>query len=234
MESRIQNESLIDFFEGEFKKNPGPVTIIGSGGKTSLIWYLARHFSAGGKRARVLVTPTTKMLVPDKPVPGVTMAGIFNKETGKLESLPPGELEKIYSQYDFVFIEGDGSRGLPIKAWADHEPVVPVFTAITVGLIPLWPLGLAVSEKLVHRLPLFLELSGAREGEILNVEHLARVIPGLFRKAQGKKILFINQIEDDAALEQARKFAALLQQEPLCIIAGSVKKGSLALAFSPE
>lgn len=240
------------FFGGSRYK---AVTVIGSGGKTSLIWRLAASFAEQPDR-KILVTPTTKMFVPapgtklcdhyfgsgvlpPDPVPGVSLAGIFNEETKKLEALPPAELEKNVSSYDLVLIEGDGSGGLPLKAWADYEPVVPFFTDLTIGMLPLAPIGKPVSESLIHRLPLFIELTGASPGEPIKAEHILRLItgrqvkpgaaplPGLFAKARGKKLLFFNQAENDNTLTQARELAGLLPQrfrEGLHgIIAGSVR-----------
>ncbi|MCL2318474.1 MAG: selenium cofactor biosynthesis protein YqeC [Treponema sp.] len=264
------------------------VTVIGSGGKTSLIWHLAVSLAAAPDKAgektsarkrKILVTPTTKMNVPPEPaklydryydgkshnwghhknprsvpfdpVPGITLAGNYNKANGKLESLPLADLEKIAPGYDLVLMEGDGSRMLPLKAWADNEPVVPSFTDFTVGVLPLWPLGKPVSEQFIHRLPLFLKLTGTTPGEPLVLEHLRRIITGspagadtpsgmgestgadaaancgLFAKARGKRILFFNQVEDAAGLAQARELADLLpgifRRELCAIIAGSVK-----------
>jgi probable selenium-dependent hydroxylase accessory protein YqeC len=207
------------------------LTVIGSGGKTSLIWLLARKLARPGRR--VLVAPSTKMYPPGEAIPGVETAGRLNRATGKLEVLPPEELERTASSYDLVLIEGDGSRGLPLKGWAPGEPVVPAFTAFTVGVIPLRPLGEKVSEGIIHRLPAFCRLSGAGEGEILGAEHLVRVItgrrdaPGLFAAARGKKILIFNQIEDDAALLKAGEMTALLpgtfRSGLFAVLAGSVK-----------
>jgi probable selenium-dependent hydroxylase accessory protein YqeC len=167
---------------------------------------------------------------------GVGLAGRLNQETGKLEALPDELLARGFGDFDLVLIESDGSRGLPLKGWADHEPVIPVFTSCTVGILPLWPLGKPVSEVLVHRLPLFCALTGAKEGDILRPGHLIRLIRGglggegggrgLFAAARGGKILFLNQVEDRAALEEARELAALLPrcpQGPRRIIAGSVR-----------
>ena len=241
------------------------VTVIGSGGKTSLIWHLAADMApsdhSGVVRRRILVTPTTKMFVPSPeeklydrycntnslcdgippaPVPGVTLAGRFNEATGKLESLPLPVLAKIISDYDLILIEGDGSRGLPLKAWADDEPVVPDFTTLTIGVLPLWPLGKPVSEDLIHRLPLFLSLTGAAAGETIKPEHMIALITGgagrngggptggLFAKARGKKVLFFSQVEDDEALKRASEIAGLLPpvfRGGLCgVVAGSARK----------
>jgi len=243
------------------------ITVIGSGGKTSLIWHLAAYFAAKPGR-RILVTPTTKMLVPSKetklydfyygewnnsdvqngavlpePAPGIILAGHFNEASDKLESLPPDLLEKAISGYDAVLIEGDGSRGLPLKAWTENEPVIPPFTTLTVGMLPLWPLGKPVSEDFVHRLPLFLDLTGAVRGGNLMPEHIVRLItgreaetgdapiPGLFARAQGRKVLFFNQIEDSESLEQAQKLANHLPQKFRSglnkIAAGSVRENKI-------
>jgi probable selenium-dependent hydroxylase accessory protein YqeC len=247
--------SLSAWFESLLFRGSGgkAVTIIGSGGKTSLIWHLA--VSLADSFRAILVTPTTKMLVPKAaqstlsqaqfyhryidscrekrialdPVPGITLAGAFNETSGKLESLPPDVLKSMVSGYDLVLMEGDGSAGLPIKAWAKGEPVVPPFTDLTIGVLPLWPLGKPVSEKLIHRLPLFLALTGAAPGEIIKPEHIALIImDGLFAKAKGKKILFFNQTESSEALQQAREIAGLLPQQfrkgLSAMIAGSVKE----------
>ena len=235
------------------------IAAIGSGGKTSLIWHLAASLSAGRS---ILVTPSTKMFLPegkpynryyDKkipvPAPGITLAGIFNKASGKLESFPPFELEHIIPDYDLSLIEADGSRGLPLKAWNDNEPVIPQCTGLTVGMLPLWPLGKPLTEKIVHRMELFISLTGASAGKPLAMEHLVSLIagrtakagttaphgrtspPGLFDKACGRKLLFFNQIENDESLAMARELACLLPAETrtgLCaIIAGSVRENIL-------
>jgi len=221
---------------------PVVVTVIGSGGKTSLIWCLARYFAGrsglsgklnGSGPRSILVTTTTKMRPSTEPIPGVTVCGRLNKGSGKLEALPPSELEQCAAASDLVLIEGDGSRNLPLKGWADHEPVVPGFTTITVGVLPLMSLGQRVSAEIVHRLEYFCALSGASPGEPLKTEHLVRVIAGggkeksLFSDARGKKILLLNQIEDEASLEKARELVSLLPPDfragLYAVIAGSVK-----------
>jgi probable selenium-dependent hydroxylase accessory protein YqeC len=183
--------------------------------------------------------------VPDGPEgPGICLAGVLNEETGKLEALPPDLLARIIHGYDLALLEGDGSRGLPLKGWAAYEPVVPPFTSVTIGIIPVTPLGEKVSEHIVFRLPQFVRLSGAREGQTITPAHLASVITGragergLFSAARGKKLLFINQVEDPARLKQARQVAAQLPGEFLSglagIIAGSVKQDRAEVLYPPN
>ncbi len=236
------------FGAGGRENAPAVVTFVGSGGKTSLIWLLARFLA----RRVILVTPSTKIFVPapeekcfDRycegipaaPVPGITLAGCFNAETGKLESLPTAALEKAVRGYDAVLIEGDGAKELPLKGWAEHEPVVPSVTNVTVGVLPLWPLGMPVSEKIIHRLPLFCELTGASPGDTITAGHFAAVIEGggksrsLFTDARGRRILFFNQAENARAVEQCRETLRLLTPEFRVslsgIIAGSVKQNTV-------
>ena len=208
---------------------PRVITVIGSGGKTTLIWHLASSLGLGRK---ILVAPTTKMFLPPNSITGVTLAGIFNEASGKLEALPDGELNELITCYDLALLEGDGSKGLPLKAWSEDEPVVHPATTTTIGLLPLWPLGKPVCESLVHRLPLFLSLTGAAEGEALKSDHLLRLITnetaGLFAKARGEKLLFFNQAEDATALKQACELVENLPDEfrrgLSAVIAGSVRE----------
>jgi probable selenium-dependent hydroxylase accessory protein YqeC len=259
---------LRDFFK---RYSNEVITIIGSGGKTSLLWFLARCFAGGavagvslsGDRPpcrgatageasgsaehRVLVTTTTKMGAPDfesglfdhfinglsidmidadtRPLPaikpGITFAGNHEKGASKTTALPSALLSSLIQSADVTLIEGDGSKTLPLKGWADDEPVVPPFTTVTVGVIPLWPLGMPITEAIVHRLPRFCALTGAGEADMLTTSHLAAAVSGgtdkdgterrgLFAEACGKRVLFFNQAEDEKALRQAGEIMGLL------------------------
>ncbi|MDR0655104.1 MAG: putative selenium-dependent hydroxylase accessory protein YqeC [Treponema sp.] len=228
--------NLRDYF---YKLEKRVITVIGSGGKTSLILLLAEQ-NCGKK---VLVTTTTRMYIP-KEMKGVCVAGTLNEESGKLESPPLNELEEISSRFDLVLIEGDGSRELPLKAWAAWEPLVPPWTDLSIGIIPLRPLGMAASGRLIHRLPLFSDLTGIREGEAIKPEHIATAISGLhagktgrglFAAAAGMKILFFNQIEDKEEMRRAVEIAGLLPAEFRSglhsIVAGSVKENRLDILW---
>jgi probable selenium-dependent hydroxylase accessory protein YqeC len=172
---------------------------------------------------------------------GISLAGVLNEGTGKLEALPPEVLENLVPAYDLALLEGDGSRGLPLKGWAEHEPVVPPYTSVSIGIISIAPLGKRLSERMVFRFTQFSRLSGAQEGEILRPAHLAAVIAGrpageggnggprsLFSAARGKKLLFINQVEDEGRRKQARQIVSCLpgdfRGELAGIIAGSVEQ----------
>jgi probable selenium-dependent hydroxylase accessory protein YqeC len=234
---------LSDFFDGFGRQ---VVSVTGCGGKTSLLWALAAH----SRNRKTLVTTTTRTQGPAAglydyfideeaarsgffPAVGVCFAG---KPSGRSTgALPPTVLETLIPLFDRVFIEADGSRSKPLKAWAPYEPVITESTTVTVGILPLWPLGKPVSDALVHRLPLFTALTGATEGGAIRSEHYVSAISGgtvggahsLFGIARGKKILIFNQIEDERGMEDARRITAMLPPGFLsglsAVIAGSVR-----------
>lgn len=134
--------------------------------------------------------------------------------------------------FPLLLLEADGSRMLPLKGWGPQEPLVPDFATATIGVIPVRLLGRPLDFRHVHRWPIFKELSGLREGEVLRADHLAAVISGsrgLFAHARGRKILFFSQIEDAVALDQAASIVDALPPETLadldCIAAGSARHG---------
>ncbi|MBQ9837433.1 MAG: putative selenium-dependent hydroxylase accessory protein YqeC, partial [Oscillospiraceae bacterium] len=111
---------------------PGVTALMGSGGKTSLMYHLAGELS---KKHKVLLTTTTHIRVPDH-IPlattreeldslfaqrNVVCAGTLSEE-GKLTA-PTFDGWETAAEY--VLVEADGSRNLPLKAHADHEPVIP-------------------------------------------------------------------------------------------------------------
>jgi probable selenium-dependent hydroxylase accessory protein YqeC len=252
---------LNDFFGG-FEQRV--FSVCGCGGKTSLVWALASQ-SNGPK---TLVTTTTHTQKPEqaglfdyffdepasrnlRPPDGIAFAGNSTVSGVSASSFSLPALERIIPLFDHVFIEADGSRTKPLKAWAPYEPVITESTAVTVGILPVWPLGKPVSDALIHRLPLFTALSGAQEGDKLKPEHYIPVISGcsvdgvdrdaelnnaahsLFSIAKGQKILFFNQVEDERGMENARRITGMLPpsfRDGLSgVIAGSIHQNCITL-----
>lgn len=226
------------------------VSLVGCGGKTSLLWALAEK----NRDQKTLVSSTTKICRPNSDrcydrfltsrealaspaLPGVTLVGDRAPEE-KIGLERAEMLEKANREYDVVLLEADGSRGLPLKGWANYEPVVADFTTETVGVLPLWSLGRAADETLVHRLPLFCALTGARPGEAVTLGHLKALITapeGLFGKARGEWVLLLNQVENDEERKTAEALAESLPAAFLAqlrmVIAGSVQRDAGAILW---
>ncbi len=178
--------------------------MVGCGGKTSVIARLAEE----NQGRRTLITPTTHMY----PMEG--SVGVYHADTGKLSSLPKEILAQVVPLYDLSLLEADGSKGLSLKGWREDEPVVPGFCTHTVGVVTLVALGMTVSEENCFRLPIFLDLTGARVGDAVTLEMLVRMVcapRGMFRGSAGKQCLLINQIDDPSQETQARELVELIR-----------------------
>lgn len=204
---------------------PGVTAVIGSGGKTSLLTILARELAPKG---RVLLCTTTRMYPVGQTVfaPtedalaaaldawGVVCAG-ERAEAGKLSAplLPMNILCKLT---DFVLVEADGSKRLPLKAHAAHEPVIPTETGQTICVVGLSGLGRPIGEA-AHRAERYAALAGAALTEPVTPELAARVLNA---EGLGDQV-FLNQADDAAAQALARE---LQRRLTLPAVIGSLKE----------
>ena len=216
------------------------ISVIGSGGKTSLIKYLSKSYP----HETILISTTTKILMPREGEYGTAVVAGDKVTTDSVEKLQmpknPNFL-KSFGNFDKVFLEADGSKGLPLKAWTDNEPVVLPETTITIAVIPITALGKAADETNIQRLPLWLNLCDSKKGTLISEEILVKMITkenGLLQKAKGKTILFFNQVENKEQLESTKKILELLpennKKKISKIIAGSVAKGKGQIVFQQE
>ena len=115
---------------------PGVTAIIGGGGKTTLMECLAEELSA---QARVIVCTTTH-IYPEQNMPCLVSTSEAEiaaelartrcvcvgsvSESGKY-SAPELPFRTLCALASYVIVEADGSKRLPLKAHAPHEPVIP-------------------------------------------------------------------------------------------------------------
>jgi molybdenum cofactor cytidylyltransferase len=136
---------------------------------------------------------------------------------GKVAGVPPGFVDElaVLDAADAVIYEADGSRMLPFKAPAAHEPVVAVSTTLLVPVISATVFGAPLDDAHVHRAEIVARLAGARLGEPVMPVIAARVLVhpdgGLKNKPPtARAVALINQVEDDTQLDAARTLARLL------------------------
>ncbi|MBU3106852.1 selenium cofactor biosynthesis protein YqeC [Clostridium gasigenes] len=190
------------------------ISIIGSGGKTTLMYLLAKELKNENK---VLVTTTTKIYKPKKDevdflalgnesfnklknscLKGIYAYGIFINDDNKLVGVKPEDLEAKFKYFDYSIIEADGSKRKSIKGWNSNEPIVCNKTNKTIGIISIDILGKEINECNVHRVKEFNKITNTKPGEEVNEKNILSVIfnkDGLFKRAKGEKILFINKID---------------------------------------
>lgn len=139
-------------------------------------------------------------------------AGASARSRLKLLGFEPGKVEGFRSSgHDLILVEADGSRGLPVKAPAGHEPAMPPTADMVVGVIGLDALGAPADGLHVHRLEAFLGLSGLKEGENIDIRSLSRLVlspAGLFKGSPegARRILALNK--GDLVTEAAARKAA--------------------------
>lgn len=205
----------------EFTK--GSIAVVGSGGKTSAIFQLAKEFAT--RDLRVVITTTTRMFrEPDAlattvqeakellEYQSVVIAG-RPAEDGKISCLleePANELTQIA---DIILIEADGSKRLPLKAPAFHEPVIPCGIDRIILVVGLTGIGAKLS-KSCHRAELVSELLKVPMDHIIRPEDIERII----RKGYLEKWIFgdapvsvlLNQADNAGLLRTGESIAKLL------------------------
>jgi molybdenum cofactor cytidylyltransferase len=220
------------------------ISIVGGGGKTTVMFRLAEELSAAGMT--VITTMTTRifveqmrhapasMLLDDErtlftQLPAllaqhrhVLVGGRIGADRGKLEGVPPRIVDRIASEgpADVILVEADGSRRLPLKAPAEHEPVVPASTSILAPLVGVDVLGQPLDGEHVHRPELVAALAGVSTGDRITPELVARVVvhpnggaKGLPPAARFTPVL--NKVDLPGVAEEARALARRLLREPV-------------------
>lgn len=76
---------------------------------------------------------------------------------------------------DYVLVEADGSRGLPLKAHLSHEPVLPQEAGQVIAVLGLTGLGRPIAEA-AHRPERYAGLAGCAPEDIATPERAARVL----------------------------------------------------------
>ncbi len=223
------------------------ISIVGAGGKTSLMFQLAQEIKKND--SKLLLTTTTKIYVPQKEKydficigenqfskyaklgkKGIYVYGTEINVEDKVIGLQEEQLDDLVKYFDYTLIEADGSKMKPIKGWNDNEPVVFEKTTKTIGVLDIQVLGMKICEGNVHRIEKFCEITNSDEGKIITHDHLLNVIlhpKGIFKNAKGEKILFINKVDRPYNVDKAKELVNKINTCDLKtldkIIIGSIK-----------
>jgi molybdenum cofactor cytidylyltransferase len=111
-----------------------------------------------------------------------------------------------------VLIESDGSKQLPFKAPADHEPVIPDFVTHVVVVVGIDAFGKPLTNEYAHRPEIIARLAQTRVGTTINSEIIAKALThpqGGMKNvpANARVSVLINKVEDDEQLKAAREIA---------------------------
>lgn len=202
-------------------ERPEVISLVGAGGKTSIIKELSKELKLFNKK--VLSTTSTRIFKPsdmdyfilekfnDDFIPrhgSITYYGTYIKD-GKLIVESIVEIEDIIRSniFDYILIEADGANRKALKAPADHEPVITSLTSLTIGVIGLDSIGLILNESNVHRAQLFSSLTNKYLGQRIDADDIVNLVldkKGLFKNSKGRKVLILNKANSSDRVKEGK------------------------------
>ena len=192
-----------------FQIRKGITALIGGGGKTSTMYALADNLRTKGS---VIVCTSTHILKPPQypyrmRIEHPLLCGEIYS-TGVLQgeklSMPEQSFAELKRLADFVLVEADGSRQLPLKAHAAHEPVIPEEADRVLVLIGIDGLSRPIRE-VAHRPELYANICRTDTDALVTPQMIVEVVR-TYPRCDG---IVINKADDDARIAQAEALAAL-------------------------
>jgi len=211
------------------------ISLVGAGGKTTLLYALGRELSAF--RCGVILTTTTKIFEPEPSPffllflsPELSAIKKWVAEhvdrhqclllarkrlpNGKLEGICPEWAEEIYSMdgVSVIINEADGSAGRPLKAPRDGEPVIPKNTTLLVPLVGIDGMGCPLDEERVFRSAIASRLLNLPLGSTVTEDAIARLVMEWIKSGPvpARIVPLINKVDIPGGLEKAQKLARYL------------------------
>lgn len=202
------------------------ISLVGAGGKTTLMYALARACAEQGKK--VLVSTTTHIFKPESDVIAHDIEELHmlwkkksyavvgaEAENGKLKSLPECELASCMNEADIVLLEADGSKSMPCKVPADHEPAIHERSDIVIAVIGMSALNRPLKD-VCFRLDYAMRLLKASDSQTVD-EHILSIIlssnEGLKKNVGSREYYAVlNQCDSPKATASARRIAAMLKK----------------------
>jgi probable selenium-dependent hydroxylase accessory protein YqeC len=220
--------------------NGGVISIVGAGGKTSLMFRLAHELSGLGQS--VLTTTTTKIMMPRRSQSShvilttssrtlIDNAVELLKESlhisaasprlpehqGKIAGFSAVIIDEIRrsSCFQWILVEADGAAQKPLKVPADHEPVIPGSSNWVIAVVGLAAIGKPLQNNWVFRHARYASITGLSEGMPVTPASVVKALihpSGIFKgcPSRGQKILFLNTAGEDHRLENGRILAEKL------------------------
>ena len=161
------------------------ISVVGSGGKTTLLKKLAAQYREKGKT--VFVTTTTHMFMEEDTLltddadviiqrlkeKGYAMAGIPEGE--KIKALSRQTYDAVCSFADIVLVEADGSKRLPLKYPNASEPVIPENANEIIVVCGLNAIG-QPAKHVCHRLELVKSCLGIQDDTEITASHVQKLV----------------------------------------------------------
>ena len=211
-------EDFFPFFDG--KKHI--ISLVGGGGKSTLLVYLAERFAARGMRTAAITTTrtifSTDVCQRIEACRAVWAQGEYaacgeKLESGKYRAPQQALLEQLLKEAEIIIVEADGAHMLACKAPAEHEPVILPESDILIGVMGLEVMGCAVGE-VCHRPQHVCALLGCSEDHCLTAQDMAALLASDkgARKNVGSRDFYavLNKCDDERRLEDGLRVLSAL------------------------
>lgn len=225
------------------------VSIVGSGGKTSLLFKLAQELK---NDYNVLISTSTRLKIPkaadydylyynldsyiknkNNTNKGITVISKdIDINSNKLIGINEEILNILKANFDIVLLEADGSKKLPLKGWKSYEPPVLEMTTKTIGVMPVNLINKKVDKDFIYGFDEFNILTDF--SEYISFEAIGKICSrdnGLFKNSKGQLYLFLNKADNCEDIKNAKKINSYFKQAIINrpynfkIIYGSLKNG---------
>ena len=235
---------------------PSSIALVGSGGKTTLLFQLARELVPPVITAATSHLHTDQIKLADSHWKGTRpedLAGleanllgvmlvtgpVIDARTQGLNSDTIGWLYQICKNHALpLLIEADGSRQHPLKAPADHEPPIPDFVKMVVVVAGMSGIGKPLTGKTVHNLDLFSALSKLAPGEMITPEALVQVlthVAGGFKNIPraARRVVLLNQADTSDLQSQGQAMAEGLLPGYHSVVIASLQQSQVYSVYEP-
>lgn len=203
------------------------ISLVGAGGKTTLMYTLAAAFARKGKR--VVVTTTTHIRRPeDYPVVKnkkeletflkrtLIVAAGSDAPEGKLTMSAEMTMTDYREAADIVLVEADGAKHFPCKVPAEKEPVIPEESDIVLGVVGMDALGRPLRE-VCFRKEKVMELLNVDAGHCMTEKDVVTILSSAYgtRKGVGGREYYIvlNKCDDRDLLERGARIQKMLKEK---------------------
>ncbi len=218
------------------------ISLVGAGGKTSIMNYLAAQYDSKGSKA--IMTTTTHICKPE----GITFIPVDSEENinpcnidiirknvleaflsanivcvatqsriGKLSSPSEAILDMLYGLEIPMIIEADGSKRMPVKAPEAHEPVIYSKTDIVYAVLGADGIG----ESLLNvgfRLERLCEILSKQPEDLFDINDYVRLFTdkaGLHKAVTDDMtyIPVLSKVDTEERKQYAREISRILESD---------------------
>lgn len=187
------------------------ISIIGSGGKTTVMLEIANNLKQNGKK--VAITTTTKIFremnhecidfvcdkIEEKYLKELFLSNnviVFGENYNEKLTKPSNEFFKYVLNYcDYLIIEADGSRQKPIKITKENEPIIIDKTDEVIAVFGLSAIG-KNAKNVCHRYC---------EDKIVDIDFFCNIIKANIKDIDKNKLkIILNQADTENEISVAK------------------------------